>query len=104
MNRTPGRKRKCKEPVPVKDVLTALLRSAGLERAVRNQGVLLHWKDIVGEKVAAHAEPREIKDSVLFLKVENAAWRSQLFALTGDIQKKVNAYAGKNIVKKIYFL
>jgi predicted nucleic acid-binding Zn ribbon protein len=99
-----GRKRKCKTPVSVGDVLTAFLKSAGLEKVVKAQSVLQKWKDIVGEGIAKHTEPREIKDGVLFLKVENAAWRSQLFALKDDLVRKINAFAEKKIVNKIHYL
>jgi predicted nucleic acid-binding Zn ribbon protein len=99
-----GRKRKCKTPVPLGDVLSAVLRSAGLETAYKTHSVLLQWKEIAGEGIAKHAEAKEIKDGVLFLKVENAVWRSQLFALRGDLLQKINAYAGKKIVSKIHYL
>jgi predicted nucleic acid-binding Zn ribbon protein len=99
-----GRKRKCKTPVRVGDVLSAFLKTAGLEKIVKAQNVLLQWKDIAGEAIAKHAAPKELKDGVLFLKVENAAWRSQLFALKDDLIRKINAHAEKKIVNKIHYL
>lgn len=98
-----GRKRRCDVPVPVSEVLQSILKGAGLEKTVQEYGVIEHWKEIAGEKVAQHAEPMEIKDGVLFLKVDSAAWRTQLFALKSNLINKVNAHTGTKTVHSIYF-
>ncbi len=104
MSMFPGRRRQCDTPVAIADVLTEMLKSVGLEKALKEYSIISDWKAIVGEKIAGHAEPMEIKDGMLFLKVENSVWRNQLFSLKGEMLKKINQYAGKKIIRSIYYL
>lgn len=96
-------RRRCKAPVQIGEVLSAVLEQAGVAQAVREQEVLAKWPEIVGSAVADHARPKSLSGGVLFLTVENGAWRSQLFALKKEIIRKINDFAGKRIVKNIFF-
>jgi predicted nucleic acid-binding Zn ribbon protein len=97
------RRRKNKNPQPIGKLISQFLKSRGLEKAVREQAVIIEWEKIVGEKIARQAHPVDVKDGVLFLKVTHAVWRNQLFFMKGDIIKTINAYAKRRIVHSIYF-
>jgi predicted nucleic acid-binding Zn ribbon protein len=96
-------RRKSGQPTPVGDILQSMLKETGLEKKVREYAALAEWDKIVGVAVAEQTAPQDIKGGVLFLRVKNAAWRSQLAFFKKDIIQKVNAHAGKKIVRSVFF-
>lgn len=44
------------------------------------------WKSAVGEKIAAHTAPLELKQGKLIVAVENAAWMNELTYLKENIK------------------
>lgn len=97
------RRRRCKAPVPIREILGDVLKGAGYEKAVRQIEVMGRWKDIMGEPLARNATPVDIRDGILFLRASSAAWRTQLHAMKGEIVKKINASAKKRIIHTVHF-
>jgi predicted nucleic acid-binding Zn ribbon protein len=96
-------RRKNSQPTPVGDILQSMLKETGLEKKVREYAALAEWDKIVGATIAEQTTPQDIKGGVLFIQVKNAAWRSQLAFFKDDIIQKVNAHAGRKIVRSIFF-
>ena len=55
--------------VPVAEAVTKLMQSLGLQDRMRAEVVFGAWRDIVGEFVAKHSTPRQLKDGVLTVSV-----------------------------------
>ncbi len=66
--------------------------------------VLAHWSDIVGDIVAEQSRAVRLEKGKLYIIVENASWRYQLFTMKTDIIEKINAYIGKKVVNDIQFV
>jgi predicted nucleic acid-binding Zn ribbon protein len=49
------------------------------------------WKDIVGEAVALHSFPEEIKNGKLYIKVDNPIWHQQLDVLKEELKDKIES-------------
>lgn len=47
------------------------------------------------------AVPKKVEDGVLFLKVENSVWKSELFLYRKQITEKINNFFNKQILKTI---
>ena len=59
------------------------------------------WPSIVGEEIAAHAEPTHLSEGVLYVRAESTAWATQLRYLSAQIVAKISAVAGDGVVKSL---
>ncbi len=48
--------------------------------------------------------PKKVRNSILFLRVENSVWRSELNLQKAVIIKKVNKHFNKTVIKNIKFI
>ena len=77
------------------------IRSQGFEKRLKQADVIRMWKEIVGETIAEKAKPERLSDGVLFVRVDDAAWRNELVYLSDDLKNKINGKVGLDIVKII---
>jgi predicted nucleic acid-binding Zn ribbon protein len=56
--------------------------------------VFARWEQVVGTEVAAHAEPRSLRDGVLVIAVDQPAWATQLRFLGADLLARVRDATG----------
>jgi hypothetical protein len=47
------------------------------------------------------AVPKKVEDKVLYIKVENSVWKSELFLYRKQITEKINKFFNKQILKTI---
>lgn len=88
-------------PQPVSRILTEVLRECGLTSRLEERNVLLHWRQIVGDEIAAHSRAMDLKDGVLILEADHGAWRQELTLLVPKIITKFNALFGEGTVTEI---
>jgi len=50
-----------------------------------------NWAGVVGDQIAAHAQPDQIRFRKLFLAVDSPAWMQELSFLKPVLLQKVNA-------------
>lgn len=61
------------------------------------------WAGAVGKKIAAHARAAKLVRTHLVVEVEDAIWQRQLFALRGQICRKIDESIGTDVVEDIEF-
>jgi predicted nucleic acid-binding Zn ribbon protein len=61
------------------------------------------WAGAVGKKIAAHARAAKLVRTHLVVEVEDAIWQRQLFALRGQICRKIEESIGAGVVEDIEF-
>jgi len=84
-----GRKGK---PMRVAEVLRGYLGRSGLEPRLAQADVVLHWPELVGERIAQHTAAESVSpDGTLFVNVPSAAWRQELTLMTPEIMARLNA-------------
>ena len=83
--------------------MTRSLRSLHVDRRLKEESIILNWGRLVGERIASKANPVKVRDSILFLRVENASWRNELFFMKRKIIKEVNQSVKGNVIKDIVF-
>jgi predicted nucleic acid-binding Zn ribbon protein len=88
-------------PEHVGSILESMLDTTGLASRARERSVLDTWGDIVGERAAAHTRAVDIKDGVLTLEADHAAWRQELTLLFPVIIEKYNARHGEGTVREV---
>ena len=83
--------RKAKYPERIDKVLTRTLKGLKIDRRVKEESAILNWSKVVGDRIASYANPLRVRDSILFVRVENASWRNELVFLKGKIIKELKA-------------
>jgi predicted nucleic acid-binding Zn ribbon protein len=95
--------RKKNTPERIDTILGRTLKNLKIERRVKEETVILNWDKIVGERIAVQSAPLRVKDSILFVKVENASWRNELVFLKSKIVTELNQSVRANVIKDIVF-
>ena len=91
------------KPIPIAEALSRFIRDQGFERRLKEADLFRKWSQIAGDTVANNAIPEKLSDGLLFVKVENPAWRTELSFMAEDIRKKINDFMRSEVVKKIVF-
>jgi predicted nucleic acid-binding Zn ribbon protein len=96
--------RKAKYPERIDKVLVRTLKGLKIDRRIKEETTLLNWSKVVGDRIASYANPLRVRDSILFVRVENASWRNELVFLKGKIIKELNQSVKANVIKDIVFV
>lgn len=86
------------------DIIPAVLERAGVDESFRRHMALMYWDDVVGEKIARKARPRELEGKTLLVNVESSAWVHELTYLKNDILRELNQRVGGGAIDRIVFL
>jgi predicted nucleic acid-binding Zn ribbon protein len=95
--------RRSNNPERIGKILTKNLRNLGIDRRLKEESIVLNWDRLVGERIASKAIPLKVRDSILFVSVENASWRNELFFMKRKIMEELNRSAKDNVIKDIVF-
>ena len=83
------------------DVLSQLVKDLGFEKKFEEIQVIAQWPDVVGREIASHTHAVSCEGGKLFVEVDSASWRQELFYMKADILKRLNHSAGQKIVQDI---
>ena len=61
------------------------------------------WPVVVGPRVANRARPVRLMGETLVVEVAPGEWRRQLAAMRGSIVERLNAAAGRMVVRKMVY-
>jgi predicted nucleic acid-binding Zn ribbon protein len=100
---TSDRSSRSNRPEPIGAILTKLLDGSHWGKHIKELKTLSHWREIVGPRIAKHAQPESFRDGVLVIAVQNSIWLSHLRFLTADLQEKLNREIPSSPVKEIHF-
>ena len=93
------------KPTKVADILTGVLKSAGLADRLGQAAVVAAWSDLVGERIARAAMPESVAaDGTLFVRVKSSAWRQELSLMTPEVLSLINAGRSSGRIKRIRWL
>ena len=92
-----------KKPQPIRSVLENTLKNLEIDVPLKSYSVLGAWNEIVGATVAAHSQPRSIRNRILFIHVTHSTWMQQLQFLKPTLLEKVNLFLGEPLIQDIRF-
>jgi len=92
-----------KNPQPIRSVLENTLKSLEIDVPLKSYSILGAWNEIVGATVAAHSQPRSIRNRILFIDVIHSTWMQQLQFLKSTLLEKVNNFLGESLIQDIRF-
>jgi hypothetical protein len=85
------------------EILPRMMKGMGLGQRYKAEMIILNWRQIVGEEIAANTRPGKIARHVLTLSAKNAVWAHHLTTLKEEIIARINAYAGEKAVTDLKF-
>ena len=87
----------------ISDILSSSKEFDNFRKAAKESDVINRFFEIMpGLKEVA--EPVKIEKKVLFLKVQNSVWRSELFLKQKSLTSKINVFFNEDLVKTIRFI
>ncbi|MHC1697488.1 MAG: DUF721 domain-containing protein [Geobacteraceae bacterium] len=97
-NRKPGRR----SPAPLSSLLSDSFRGSPLEKRFGEVEIWRIWRKVVGEQIAAKAQPSRFANGVLTVIVISAPWMQQLNFMKRDIAERLNEKLGAKLVLEIF--
>lgn len=92
-----------KKPQPIRFILEKTIQSLEIDVPLKTYSILGAWSEIVGESVAAHSQPRAIRNRILFIDVTHPTWMQQLQFLKPTLLEKINTFLGESLIQDIRF-
>jgi hypothetical protein len=89
------------DPATMGKALDRLMRNLGSPKLETVRSVFDRWAELVGEQVAARAQPIALRDGVLSVGVEDPAWATQLRFLEAELLRQIAEEFGPDEVRAI---
>ena len=87
----------------LKEALQEMLESFHLEQKFRQKKMITSWESIMGAAVAHRTTQLVFRDKKLFVYLNSASLREELFNSRDKIKDLINEEAGAEIVEEIVF-
>jgi len=95
--------RKKKDPEKIYSILERVLSGLNLGIKAKQFEIWEVWDSVVGEHIARHAQPNQIRNMVLWTVVSSSTWMQQLGFMKKTIVDRLNERIGEEVVKDIRF-
>lgn len=83
----------------ITDALMDFLRESGLEQTVMDRQIEEVWPQVMGETVQQLTRSVEVKDGMLYVRVNSAALKAQLFENRFELVRKLNEAVGAPAIR-----
>lgn len=78
-----------KYPERINQIVPRVLKNVDISGKLKNWQVVEKWENIVGPRIACHAQAVSVDSENLIVMVDNPVWQSQLFMMKSEIMKKI---------------
>lgn len=89
------------DPAPLGSLLPAAAGRLGLDDGGAVGAVWRRWRDIVGDDVAAHAEPTSLRSGVLRIRADSPVWAHEIGYLAEEIKTRANSLLDRQAVSEV---
>lgn len=86
---------------PIKDCISKVFKSPKLKKKYKEQSIIHHWQEIIGDDVARHVSAGCFSRGTLTVHTDSSVWSHQVLMQKRQLIKKINEFAGEKIVKDI---
>jgi hypothetical protein len=86
---------------PLKEAIEEVLKLYRLDDKMHEAKVIQAWEKVVGAMIVKHTERLNIRDRILFVKVNSSAVRNELLYVRKKILISLNREAGGNVIDDI---
>jgi len=95
--------RRKKNEEPIKDVIQRLLKTYKLSGRINNAKIIENWEKMMGKTIAKHTTGLYIKQGVLYVRINSAALKQEMFLHKPKIKQIVNDFVGGKHIEDIMF-
>lgn len=88
-------------PPRLGELLEPVTTRLGVGNAAAAGRLWSRWTEVVGEKVARHAEPTSLRSGTLRIRAESPAWAMELGYLANEIKERANFVAERPVVHEV---
>ena len=74
---------------------------SGFKNAILQENAVSVWPDVVGKNISNISKATNVDKGVLFIKVESATWKQELYMQKNEIINKINKKIGSKAIKEI---
>lgn len=85
------------------DAISAFLKENNLESRLNETRLVGAWEQVTGKLIARHTLQMNVRDKVLYVKVDSAALREELSFQKSKLIVKLNKAAGTEVIEDIKF-
>lgn len=85
------------------NVLGSLVDEMGIKQKLKTSGIFNHWEEIAGKEIAKRSAPKKLVHMTLYVSVTSSTWANELSMMSEELKKKINSFAGEEVVKAIRF-
>lgn len=85
--------------ISLTDALVTCLREDGLEQSVLEVQIEEVWPKVMGDVVNQLTRSVEVKEGVLYVRVNSAALKAQLFENRFELVRKLNEAVGAQVIR-----
>ncbi|MCF0043452.1 DUF721 domain-containing protein [Dyadobacter fanqingshengii] len=89
---------------PLKDAIDQMLEKYRLRNRFDQSYVVAHWEKIMGSAIATRTKTVYIKEKTLFLQIESAPLRNELFRAKAKIIELINREMGSELLEEVVFI
>ncbi len=89
------------DPVRLKDLLGRVGERVGIQDPRATGRIWTSWRDIVGEAIAANAEPTSLREGILRVRAVSPTWAAELTYLGDEIRARANELVGSEVVREV---
>lgn len=86
----------------ISDILSRFLaKDPTTKKKLAQYSLFAIWNEVVGVRIAKHAQPERMMDTTLVVRVDNAAWMQELQMLKPDLLRKIHAHVAPSLIRDI---
>lgn len=90
------------DPEKLGKILDTLKEKSALGRHLEQGRIWDRWNDLAGPHLAAHGEPKTIRDNTLFVEVDSPVWMHRFAYKKWEIIKRINRMSGHELISDIF--
>ena len=94
--------KKERETKSMKDAIDSYLKANGLDTVYKEKQVLTKWEELVGKPIALRTDYVTIKEKTLYIEMNSAVMRDELFKRKSQLIKIFNDEAGFEMINAVF--
>ncbi len=88
----------------IKDAVDQLLDVYKLRRKFDETALIAAWPEIIGRGIASRTKQLYIRDKKLFINVESAVIKNELFLIKSQIISRLNEHVGQEVIEDLVII
>ena len=85
----------------LKKVLEKTIEKSGFKNAILQEYAVSIWPEVVGKNISKISKAISVDKGILFVKVESATWKQELYMQKNEIINNINKKIGSKAIKEI---